>query len=48
MACAEEFWIADELWRMRLQLNREQFTALVILLLQAAQRDGRGALKPRR
>ena len=48
VGCAdEEAWIADELWRMRLTLSREAFTRTVVLLLRAAQRDGRGALKPR-
>ena len=47
--CAdEEAYIADELWRLRLTLSREKFVDLVILLLRAAQRDGRGALKPRK
>ena len=47
--CAdEESWIADELWRMRLTLSREAFTRTIVLLLLAAQRDGRGALRPRR
>ena len=45
--CCEEAWICDELWRMRIKLSREEFTRTVVLLLHAAQRDGRGALRPR-
>lgn len=47
--CAdEEVWVAEELWRERLTLGHERFVSRVVMLLRAAQRDGRGALKPRR
>jgi hypothetical protein len=48
MACDEESWIAEELWRRRNRMAHGEFVTAVVMLLRAAQRDGRGALKPRR